>query len=65
MKINREKLNLELARKCFSLSDLKDEANIGRSTMTKILNGNLHLQPKTLGKIARALEIDPEKIIER
>jgi DNA-binding Xre family transcriptional regulator len=64
MQLNRKKLDLALASNCYNLRDLKQAAGVSNSTITKILGGRMPLQPKTLGKIAKALNVRVEDLIE-
>ena len=61
MKANTVRLNVELARSCKSLSDLRDK--VSPSTLKKVRNGE-DVRPVTLGKIARALGVDVTEIME-
>jgi len=62
MKINNRKLDVVLARKCLNLSQLR--AGISPQTITRIRSG-IAVKPATVGKIAQALGVDPEDIIEK
>lgn len=62
MELDRNKLDIALARKCFSIVDLRKA--VGGSTISKVIQGKLPLRPKTLGKIAKALDVDPMEIIK-
>lgn len=62
MKINNRKLDLELARRCISLSALRGNG-LSPQTITRIRNG-ADVKPVTVGKIAKALGVDPAEIIE-
>ena len=61
MKIDSRKLDLILARECKSLSDLRDGSS--PQTLRRIRRGE-EVQPKTLGRIARALNCDVTDIME-
>ena len=61
MKIDLKKLDLLLARECKSLSDLRDGSS--PQTLKRIRRGE-EVQPKTVGRIARALGCDPSDIRE-
>ncbi|MGM9577843.1 MAG: helix-turn-helix domain-containing protein [Evtepia sp.] len=61
MKIDLKKLDLLLARECKSLSDLRDGSS--PQTLKRIRRGE-EVQPKTVGRIARALGCDPSDILE-
>lgn len=62
MKISVTKLNIELARCCKSLSDLRCVTS--PQTLTRIKRGE-KVTTATLGKIAKALGVDPVDIIEQ
>ena len=63
MKINREKLDLALARNCKTLSDLKGV--LGDVTLTRLRNDRDYLpNTKTVGKLALTLGCDPMDLIE-
>ncbi|MEA4955881.1 MAG: helix-turn-helix transcriptional regulator [Pseudoflavonifractor sp.] len=61
MKIDTTKLDLLLARKCKSLSDLREDSS--PQTLKRVRRGE-DVQPKTIGRIARALGVDPADIIK-
>ena len=62
MKIDNSKLDMALARKCVNLSQLR--AGISPQTLTRIRRGDA-VKPVTVGKIAKALGVDPVEIIEK
>lgn len=61
MKIDPKKLDLHLARECKSLSDLRDGTS--PQTLKRIRRGE-EVQPKTAGRIAKALGCDVADILE-
>ena len=61
MKIDIQKLDLHLARECKSLSDLR--AGSSPQTLKRIRMGE-EVRPKTVGRIAKALGVDPADILE-
>ena len=63
MNINREKVCLAMARKCYKTKDLAKKMGISRSRVNTILN-SVNIQPSTIGKIAAALDVDVTEIIE-
>lgn len=63
MKVDIQKLNMILARQCLSFSDLRKEG-IAAQTQTRIRKGEL-ITTKTLGKLCKALGVDPAEIIEQ
>lgn len=62
MKINNQKLDMILARRCMSRCDLRDGTS--PQTLMRIKKG-LDVKPKTAGRIARALGVDVTEIIEQ
>lgn len=63
MKLNKQKLNLALCRACKTLSDLRAEG-LSPQTLARAKRGE-DVKTSTLGKIARALGVDPVEIIEQ
>lgn len=63
MKIDEKKLELELARKCMSISDLTRASNISRTTIYQILDGR-STGTAVAGKIAKAMGVDILDIIK-
>lgn len=63
MKVNRQKLELAMARACMSTEDLTKAADLPRPTVNNAIVGK-GIRPATLGKIARALDVDPADILE-
>ena len=62
MKIDVKKLDLALARQCKSTIDLHNGTS--PQTLKRIRRGE-EVKPKTVGRIARALGVDVEEIIEK
>ncbi len=63
MKANRKKLELAMARACMSSADLTAAAGLPRPTVQNVIVGR-GVRPGTLGRIAKALGVDPAEIIE-
>lgn len=61
MKLSVEKLEIELARQCKTISDLRTGAS--PKTLTKIRLGQ-EVTPRTAGRIARALNVDVKELVE-
>ena len=59
MKINPNKLDLCLARA--GMTDRRMREYVSSNTMTRIRRGE-EVKPRTVGKIARALGVDPAEI---
>ena len=61
MKLNRQAIDLRRARQCISIAMLARRAGISASSIN---NGyKKGVTAVVAGKIARALEVDPEEII--
>lgn len=60
MKIDTAKLDMALARQCMSMSDLKPA--VSPQTLKRVRRGE-DLLPKTVGKIARAVNADVHDIV--
>lgn len=61
MKIDNQKLDLMLARRCMPLRDLRNGTS--PQTLTRIRRGE-SIKPVTVGRIAKALDCDPTDIIQ-
>lgn len=64
MKANRQKLELAMARACMCSADLSEAARLPRPTVNNVITGR-SVRPVTLGRIARALGVDVEDIVEK
>lgn len=61
MRVNKFKLELALARACKNARQLRPE--VPQQTMYNCLHGK-EVKPETLGRLAKALGVDPLEIIE-
>ena len=64
MKFDRAKVNLIIAKSGLKYKELAERSNMSRQNLSTIL-GRGTATPQTLGKIARALEVDPEELIKQ
>ncbi len=64
MKVNRQKLELAMARACMSSADLQKAAQLPRPTVNNAITGR-SIRPATLGRIANALGVDPADITDQ
>lgn len=62
MKVDRKKLELAMARACMNSADLPAAAELPRPTVQNAIVGK-SVRPGTLGRIARALSVDPEELL--
>lgn len=63
MRLNRTKISLLMAKLLINQATLAGRAGISRQTMSAVMNGR-NCRPELLGKISKALEVEPEEIIE-
>ena len=64
MKVNGERVRMLMIERCTNVKRLARDAHIGESTMHQALNNTRHSNYRTIGKIARALQVDPAEIIQ-
>lgn len=64
MKLNEDKLMLAMAKARLTVQGLCEAAGIQYQTYRRIINGN-SCKPITAGRIAVALDVDVEELIER
>ena len=62
MQIDKIKLQLLLAEKELSAKDLAEMAEISPQTISKIIKKG-RSKPKTIGKIAKALGVEPAELV--
>ena len=65
VKINSNNLNLALAKSCISLKTLSEISNVNKVTLTRIIKGVQEPRPQTIGKIAKALNVDVTELIDK
>ena len=63
MRVDRKKLELAMARACMNSADLPAAAGLPRPTVQNAVVGK-SVRPATLGRIARALGVDPAELIQ-
>ena len=63
MKVNRKKLQLAMANACLNSEDLAVKAEMPRPTLNNAITER-SVRPATVGKIAKALGVPVEQIIE-
>ncbi len=64
MKISKAKLELVMAEKAVTVSDLANKTGISKVGVSRIKNGLQNARPATIGKIAKALNVPVENLIE-
>ncbi|WP_394525727.1 helix-turn-helix domain-containing protein [Lacrimispora sp. JR3] len=63
MRLNRTKVSLLMAKLVINQATLAMEAGISRQTLSAVMNGR-SCRPELLGKVSKALGVEPEEIIE-
>lgn len=63
LELNIERLRLAQARACLNDTELANKAELGVGTLPKIFNKRRAATPKTIGKLAKALNVDVTEII--
>ena len=51
------------ARACLSVNDLVEKTGLSRATVSKTINGKISPTPKTIGLLAKTLNVDVTEII--
>lgn len=64
MRLSTQKIFLLMAGFSLNQKQLAEKAGISRQTLSAVMNGR-NCRPELLGKLARALEVKPEEIIEQ
>jgi transcriptional regulator with XRE-family HTH domain len=64
MNLNLKKLKIAQARACLSINDLSNKSGLGKATISKIINGVSNPSARSVGLLAKALNIDVEQIID-
>lgn len=63
MKIDNNKFEIQMANSCMSYDDLAKKSNVSSFTISRMQNG-IDVKPATVGKIAKALGVRVEELIE-
>lgn len=63
IKVNHKKLNREMARQCLNCNDLAQKCGLSNTTIYRLRLEGATTQGKTLGLVARALNIDIDELI--
>lgn len=63
MKLDRKKLDLAKARACMSTTQVVEKSGVPRGTYNTVMSRD-SVRPETVGKIAKALGVDPAEIIK-
>ena len=64
MKLNRKKIKEAMMLKCLTVTGLAQVSKVSTATINLIINHDRKPNLKTIGKLARALEVDPAEIVK-
>jgi plasmid maintenance system antidote protein VapI len=64
LRINSDKFLLALARSGMTTTELKLKSGVGRNTISKIINNETTVRPVVVGKLAKALNVQVEQILD-
>lgn len=64
MIVDKEKAHLAMARACMNPQDIAKSAEMPPQTVNRFLLGR-KVTPRTVGRIANALKVDPAEITQR
>ncbi|MFL0198296.1 helix-turn-helix domain-containing protein [Clostridium sp. WILCCON 0269] len=64
LNLNVKKLLLLQAKACLSTNELAKESTLPRTTITNITHGRRKATPKTIGLLAKALNVEIEQIVD-
>lgn len=63
MKINNLKFDIAMANSIMSIKELSNETGITQETIVRIKKGKQNPKPKTVGILAKALNVKVEELI--
>lgn len=64
MKVSKKKFDVVIANACLTLGALANKTGVSITTLTRIRSGQQQPRPVTIGKIAKALNVKVEDLVE-
>lgn len=64
MKIDKMKIDIAMANKGYSAKELSKNSGISQITIARLKRGVQEARPETIGKIAKALNVPVENLID-
>jgi transcriptional regulator with XRE-family HTH domain len=64
MEVDMGKLRELRRRRVLTLEELAEKAGVGRNTVWRLEHGLMGAQPRTIRKLAKALEVEPEELVK-
>lgn len=65
MKISNEKLEVAMANSCMNYKELSEATGMTQESFVRIKKGRQNPRPATVGKIAKALNVNVEDLVEQ
>jgi transcriptional regulator with XRE-family HTH domain len=64
MEVDIARLRELRRRRVLTLEELAEKAGVGRNTVWRLEHGLMGAQPRTIRKLAKALEVEPEELVK-
>jgi len=64
MEVDVARLRELRRRRVLTLEELADKAGVGRNTIWRLEHGVMGAQPRTIRKLAKALDVEPEELVK-
>jgi transcriptional regulator with XRE-family HTH domain len=64
MEVDMVRLRELRRRRVLTLEELAEKAGVGRNTIWRLEHGVMGAQPRTIRKIAKALNVEPEELVK-
>jgi len=64
MEVDVARLKELRRRKVLTLEELAQKAGVGRNTIWRLEHGVMGAQPRTIRKLAKALNVEPEQLVK-
>ena len=64
MEVDAVKLRELRRRRVLTLEELAEKANVGRNTIWRLEHGVMGAQPRTIRKLAKALDVEAEELVK-
>jgi transcriptional regulator with XRE-family HTH domain len=64
MEVDVARLRELRRRRVLTLEELAEKAGVGRNTIWRLEHGVMGAQPRTIRKLAKALDVEPEELVK-
>jgi transcriptional regulator with XRE-family HTH domain len=64
MEVDMARLRELRRRRVLTLEELAEKAGVGRNTIWRLEHGVMGAQPRTIRKLAKALNVEPEVLVK-